>query len=99
MEKDTAVISRYHYKRGYYIEVVTQIPSIGNRDYWLCNQGSDNKLFMFSDEFKSVKSEEYLIAGNLLESIKKYERVSLNLQSEATEERKLYGKTVKEKTD
>lgn len=76
MEKDTAVISRYHYKKGYYIEVVTQIPSIGNRGYWLCNRDSDNKLFMFSDDFKNVESEEYLIAGNVLDAIKKYERVS-----------------------
>lgn len=75
MEKDTAVISRYHYKKGYYVEVISQIPNIGNRDYWLCNQGSGNKLFMFSDEFKSVKSEEHSIAGMILKAIQTYEGI------------------------
>ena len=74
MEKDTPVISRYHYKRGYYVEVVSQIPSIGNRDYWLCHQNSGNKMFMFSDDFKDIRTEEHSIAGTILKDIKTFEK-------------------------
>lgn len=82
MERDTAVISRYHYKEGYYVEVVSQIPSIGNRDYWLCNQNEDNKLFIFGDDFKNVRSEERSIAGMILKAIKTYEGISSRKQKD-----------------
>lgn len=75
MEKNTEVVARYHYTEGYYVEVISQIPYIGGRDYWLCNRGSENKLFMFSNECKSTKSEERMIARKIAEAIKSYERV------------------------
>ena len=54
MEKDTALLAKYRYTEGYYVEVVSQLPGTGDRDYWLCNGNSENKLFMFSSRYQNL---------------------------------------------
>lgn len=77
MERGTAVVARYHYNEGYYVEVRGQIPNIGDRDYWLCNRDSENKLFMFSNEYKCMEREEHMITGRILDAIEKYEGLTM----------------------
>ncbi len=73
MEKDTALLAKYRYTEGYYVEVVSQLPGTGDRDYWLCNGNSENKLFMFSSRYQNLNCEERLIAGEILDAIRRYE--------------------------
>ena len=73
MEKRIAVIARYHYKHGYFVEVSHEDSVIANRDYWLCRKNSAKKLYMFSSPFRDERTEEHLILNKLSESIQAYE--------------------------
>lgn len=73
MEKDTTLLAKYRYTEGYYVEVISQLPGIGDRDYWLCNGNSENKLFMFSSRYQNLNCEARLIASEILDAIRRYE--------------------------
>ena len=71
MEKNIETIARYHYKRGYYVEVDS--PGEYGLDYWLCKRGEKKKLFMFSAAFKDAEAEEHRILAEIEDSIREYE--------------------------
>lgn len=73
MEKRIAVIARYHYKHGYFVEVSHEDSFTKRRDYWLCRKNSAKKLFMFSSSYKNDATEEHEILTRISEAIQHYE--------------------------
>ncbi|MCQ2507513.1 MAG: hypothetical protein MJ097_01835 [Dorea sp.] len=74
MDKDFSVITRYHYRDGYFIAVTKENrPTAISRDYWLCKKHESKRIYMFTAPFRNEEHEELMICKNLKKALARFE--------------------------
>lgn len=65
MEKQIITAVRYRINDVYFVDACEEVASTGNRDYWLGENGSKNKKFLFSCHYKGQQREEDMLREKL----------------------------------